>query len=209
MRRRQFMNYRQKKQSSTQPRKFKRRSQNSSLLNLEARSHRGQVIQTMRIPAGTLVLTTGLLGLVSVVSILDPQTQITNWVNRFQAVFSEFRIILCRMKLVKLNDTSGQAVVFWDEAASTLAVPPTSVEASERAQHYIPLSVNSSQSSYDFKWKPRDVKDLIFYSTSTTTFNSPVGFKVFTNTANYGSSATPVQVLTLQVEYTLEFRGLS
>jgi hypothetical protein len=186
------------------------RRNNRKGLNLEARSYPGQTVCTLRVTSGPVVLTTtATTGLISFVQQMDPQTDISNWNNRFASLFSEFRIKKVEVQLVTISNTTGQAVCWWDEAASTLTTPPTFTEATERGLRYIPISVNSSRSIHKYVWVPRDIKDLIFYSTNTTTFASPVGFKLFTNNTNYGSSVTPTQAFNMTLHFTLEFRGYS
>jgi len=202
--------YRKSRRMAPYKKKRKNRNRGDGSVRLDRKSFTGQTVCSLRMPSGPIVLSTTVgTGLIAYVQAFDPQTDITNWSSRFQSLFSEFRLKSCEMHLCALSNTPGQAVVWWDEAASSLATPPTFVEATERGMSYIPISVNSSKSVHIYRWVPRDIKDLIFYSTNTTTFNSPVGFKLFTNNSNYGSSAIATPAFNVTLFFTLEFRGFS
>jgi hypothetical protein len=202
--------YRKSRRMAPYKKKRKNRLSGKGAVRLDLRSFSGQQVCSLRMPSGPVVLSTTVgTGLIAYVQAFDPQADVTNWSSRFQSLFSEFRIKMVEVHLVALTNTQGQAVVWWDEAASTLTTPPTFVEATERGQSFIPLSVNSSKSVHVYRWVPRDIKDLIFYSTNTTTFNTPVGFKLFTNNANYGSSVVATPAFNVTIFFTLEFRGYS
>lgn len=132
---------------------------------------------------------------------IDPTGAITNWADRFQDVFEEYRVILATLKINCFSSTNPGVINAWvDETASTA---PTATAAVERT--VLKFSAASVEKSHVLSWKPVSLPDMAY--TPVATALNPAWFKIYTDNTSFGSSVTATQYFTYLATFTVQFRG--
>jgi hypothetical protein len=131
-------------------------------------------------------------------------TQIPSFSTRFASLFREYAIVGARLEL-RLNNTlnnAGLVCGYLDEQSSAA---PTANECASRPRLDMLLTQQFQPGSYRMSWKPRDLLDLDFVNTATTF--TPVWLKIFTNVANFGTTASTTGQVIVTGTLALVFRG--
>jgi hypothetical protein len=127
-------------------------------------------------------------------------TNVTNWATRFQTLWEECRIISAIAEMSTFSTSNpGLIVCYWQE--KNLGAP-TATSAEERTQKQFSASSNRKQV---MKWSATDFLDLQYQPTNGP--NTPVSLAIYTDNANYGSSATATPYLTVTLVCRVQFRG--
>lgn len=128
---------------------------------------------------------------------------IANWTN-IASVFRSYAIVGFNFE-VRVNNVVNPAgvVCLWiDEEAGSVG---TSAEALRRPRLDVLLTQQTVPGSYLLKWTPRDILDLD-YTASGTSF-SPCYVKVYTDVANFGTTASTTGDVIITGSLAMEFRG--
>ena len=176
----------------------------SNMLSLVP-SYKGQVVAALNIVSLPTLMTmpgSAPYTIASVVSV-DPTTVVDDWATRFASLWEEYRIVKVVADVTTFSSTlSGQLACYWDEQSSSA---PTANSAERRGIFKFPLSANNRK--HIFRWNPTDYLDLEYKPVGTA--STPVWFKLFSDSANYGTSAAdqgkPVGTIVLTLN--VQFRG--
>ncbi len=128
---------------------------------------------------------------------------VTGFAARFGSTFDEYRIVSCRMMIRPISASTGVSVHWFDEKSGSA---PTSNESQERIGARIPNTNASDKAVLDMSWKARDLLDLNYTAIGTTV--TPVTFKTYTDTANWGAPSVVTPMWLLESMITFEFKGL-
>jgi len=191
------MNRQRQKQNK---RKVSRRPQQNLLANRP--SFALQPLATHWVESfNTKLTTTVTSGQIASVINIDPTTLITNWATRFQTLYEEYRVVGAKMRLLNFSSNNpGTMLMFWDEKSATA---PTNTTASERATKRV--NAGSVDRAHTMTWNARDLLDLQYTPIGTSVV--PVYWKLFTNSANNGSSAVATDYCTVDFKLHIQFRG--
>jgi hypothetical protein len=130
---------------------------------------------------------------------------IANWASRFAGTFDEYRILGCTIRVRPVGSSTGVSAMWFDEK---VASAPTLTEAQERNLSLFSNSNAAAKSFVTMRWNARDLLDLQYSAVSATTV-TPVTFKIYTDTANYGAPAAVTAVWLCEPVFTIEFRGIN
>ncbi len=166
------------------------------------RSFQNQPISLMRIPTtGQTLVTTVTTGVALVNTALD-STAVADWANRFASLYEEYRIVGAEVDVLCFSSTTtGLLRMYFDEKS---AANPTVASVTQRSIRDITCSSNRK---HTLKWTVVDVGDMAF--TATTTNYTPVYFKLYTDTANFGAPSTVTAVASINYWLMVQFRGYS
>jgi hypothetical protein len=160
----------------------------------------GQVVKQMKFEGAPLLLTTTVTtGVIAQVQNIS-SALIANFAARLGGLFEEYRIVRVKFLLKCFSSTNPGLMTHWlDEKQVGV---PTSGEAIVKSTKQFSAS---SPSPHSLMWTANDPLDLQYLDIGTVT--NVASYKIYTDTANFGSSAvvTPYGQLTSQV--TVQFRG--
>jgi len=130
----------------------------------------------------------------------NPTAAVTNWNPRFSDLYEEFRIMEVAMTINSASSTnSGIFRMFWDEKSSSV---PTAGAANERGTI---IHACSDLRPRIAKWLAKDLADLDYIPILTSVH--PVYFKLYTDSANYGSPIVATMAVVLTSKMRIQFRG--
>ncbi len=141
--------------------------------------------------------------------------QIPNF-SSYQSVFEEYRILDVEFEVrcirvwadstLGYNWSSPLLKLYLDEDDSAA---PTSTSAIQHRGYIVPGAPWAIRDhGYIIKWRAEDLYDLDFLSVGTTNF-TPVRLKCFTNTTDFGGSASDSTTRWwIQPTFRIEFRGV-
>lgn len=129
---------------------------------------------------------------------------IGNFATRFGATFDEYRIIGVKMQARCFSSTNPGLMVAWFDEKDGAA--PTLAEAQQKM--VTAFSASDVRGKHQIKWHARDPVDLEYTVISTIVTPIPVTYKIYTNTANFGSSAVATPYIELVPQLRVQFRGL-
>ena len=149
--------------------------------------------QTVAIAAGSL----------SAVIPMDVTT-VRNWSSRFAAIFREYAIVGARLEVrcQNVSPAAGLVAAYIEEQS---AVAPTANEAADRPRLDMVAGPLTVPRAYRINWKPQDLLDLDFIPVGTTF--TPAWLKLFTNTADFGTTAGTTGQVIVTGSLAMEFRG--
>jgi hypothetical protein len=145
-------------------------------------------------------VTTGVVAQSSVIS----SSSVQGFATRFGSTFDEYRIVGADVEIRALTSgASGVSRHFFDEKSSAA---PSLADGEERLGTTLPNASSNPASVRTMRWRARDLLDLEYTAIGTAT--TPVYFKTYTDTANFGSptTVTPLWLGTALIHF--EFRGL-
>lgn len=156
----------------------------------------------MDVPLTTQILSIVAGSLAGVVPI--DVSRVTNFVSRFGAVFKEYAIVGCSLELRPNNIavTSGMTGAYIDEQSNSA---PTANGLNDVPRLDMINAPLLQVKPYRLDWRPADLLDLDFVSTSATF--TPAWLKLYTDTANFGTSASTSGQWIITGALALEFRG--
>ncbi len=132
---------------------------------------------------------------------LSPTTTITGWGTRFGATWDEWRVIAIEASVRCFSSTNPGVISHWLEEKS--ATVPALAEC--EAAHALRFPAGDVFSPHTRLYHLHDPLDLEYTAIGTA---KTVGYiNVFTDNANYGSSAVATDYCSLQVRYLCQFRG--
>lgn len=127
---------------------------------------------------------------------------VNNFVGRFGATFDEVRVLSAKARIVPLTSANGMTSFFWSERQ------PTTLTASSVTQRITRDITNSNGAGtgYTMTWKSTGFQDL-----SWDTVATPVaaGYFCALTDASFGSPAAVNQLFIIQIELTVQLRGLA
>jgi len=157
----------------------------------------------LTLPAPSALLTTTVTtGIISNSIALD-KTQINGFATRFGTTFDEYRIRGVNVKIRPLTVSTGVTKHMFDEKSATV---PAATDAISRIGKLLGNNSADTSSTTTMRWRARDLLDLEYTAIGTTV--TPVYFKTYTDTANFGAPATVVPLWFLELDFIVEFRGL-
>lgn len=185
--------------------KQKQRRQNSVVPRFDdSQSYAGQTRYRVELPSLSTVrsttVTTGVIAFNFGVS----AAEITGFASRFGNTFDEYRIVGARVLIRPCSASTGVSSMWFDEKSPSA---PTANESNERFGDRLCNSNAMSKSFTQMRWSARDLLDLEFTDTGTTSV-TPVTFKVYTDAANWGAPITVTPLWVLEMFITFEFKGL-
>jgi len=167
-------------------------------------SYQGQQVAKLALTAGSIlytnIVTTGVLTAVYNIQISD----IAGFSARFASTFDEYRILGVDIRVRPVNASSGVSVMFFDEKNTTA---PTLLQAQERTINLYSNSNASSRTMILMKWRAKDLIDLQYTDTNTTTV-IPVSFKIYSDSANYAAPIVATPLWLVEPTFYVEFRGI-
>jgi hypothetical protein len=166
-------------------------------------AYAGQQRVTFVLPYDTLVsATTVTTGVISVAIPLQ-FSSIQSFSTRFGSTFDEARLLSATVKIRPVNVSSGVTRFFFDEKSSSA---PSIADAQERVGLTLPNTSANTAAVTRMTWRARDLLDLE-YSPIGSTVPSAY-FKIYTDLATFGAPATVTQLWFIEIDYTVELRGL-
>jgi hypothetical protein len=157
----------------------------------------------MRLPGAPILLSTVVTTGVIAVSNGVATGNITGFSTRFGSTFDEYRILGCDWKVRPVSASTGISVMLFDEKSNAV---PTALDASERIGRRLPNTNASPKSMTQMSWRARDLLDLQYTAIGSSV--TPVYFKVYTDTTNFGAPIVVTPLWLLEPEYIVEFRGI-
>jgi hypothetical protein len=130
-------------------------------------------------------------------------SDITGFATRFGSTFDEYRILGVDCQIRCAAASSGVSFFWFDEKSNASA---TVNECYERVTLNLPNTNANAKSTAVLKWRARDLLDLQY--TAIGTVATPVYFKIYTDTANFGAPASVTNLWYVQFRFMVEFRGL-
>lgn len=161
----------------------------------------GQVVKQFTCEGTPVLLTTTVTTGVIAQQYVVQAGQITNFATRFGALFEEYRIVHCKIKLKNFSSTNPGLFTHWFDEKDANA--PTAAEALQKSKFQFSCA---SPSPHTMNWTARDPLDLQYISIGTTN-TTVVSYKIYTDTATYGSSAVATPYAQITSEFTVQFRG--
>ncbi len=169
---------------------------------MDGAAYAGQQRSILRLPCTpSLLSTTVTTGVISA-AIQIGSGQITGFTSRFGSTFDEFRILKCKVDIRSVTASTGVSVMFFDEKSISA---PTANESFERIGSRCP-NTNAKPNPKSMVWKARDLLDLQYTAIGGSV--TPVTFKVYTDTANWGAPSSVTALWIIEPTLTIEFRGL-
>lgn len=153
--------------------------------------------------AAILLSTTVTTGIIASAQVVQA-AQIVNFAARFASTFDEYRILGAKFRITPVSSTSGVSKMWFDEKSGS---NPTSNEAQERTCAVLSNTNAADKSRTTMAWNARDLLDLQYTSTGTTTSN-PVTFKIYTDTATFGAPIVATPTWLIEPVLRVEFRGI-
>lgn len=167
-------------------------------------SYAGQQKSVLRLPAGSVLLTTtATTGVVSQPIVVEV-AQIPGFSARFGSTFDEYRILGANVNIRPVSASSGITVFWFDEKSQA---SPTSLESTERVGLRLPNSNANPAAFKTMSWRARDLLDLEYTATSVTNV-IPVTFKAYSDTATYGAPIAVTNLFYIEIDFIVEFRGI-
>ncbi len=169
----------------------------------DMRSFNGMQYDIIRVPSTTTTVTTTVTTGVASFSNAPNLANVTG-ATRFTNMWDEYRIIEVVYEVYPLVESTGVMNFWFDEKNNATG---TANEALER-NTFKCLNTNASNKGIQhFKWNPKDLLDLQYTSTSTTSTND-VYFKGYTDAASWGAPIAATAIWVFRPIVTFEFRGL-
>ncbi len=161
----------------------------------------GQVVDKLVITCTPSLLSTTVTTGVIAGTFLVRSSVIANFATRFGATFEEYRIVRARFVLRTFSSTNPGLFTHWiDEKDVTN--PPTLAEAQQKSDRRFSCA---SPSPHVLTWTASDPLDLQYLDMATTT--SVACYKIYTDNANFGSSAVATPYAEITASYWIQFRG--
>lgn len=164
-------------------------------------AYNGQVVKMFKLEATpqtvSTTVTTGVIAQVFAVK----ASNIANFATRFGALFEEYRIVKAKFSVKCFSSTNPGLLVHWVDEKQT--ANPTSAEALQKT---VKSFSASSPSPHVLTWVSNDPLDLQFIDIGTLT-TELCTYKLYTDTAFFGSSIVATAYATIFVEFWVQFRG--
>jgi len=166
-------------------------------------SYRGQQKTTLVVPGSPFLLTTTVTtGVISALAAVSTGA-ITSFAARFGSTFDEYRILGANLRITPVAASTGVSKLWFDEKSNAAA---SLVDSQERNSLSLANTNAMSKSQHVMRWRARDLLDLEYSPIGTVT--TPVYWKLYTDTANWGAPAAVTPLWLVEVESIIEFRGL-
>jgi len=157
----------------------------------------------MKVEGAPLLVSTvsGLTALAVVAS----NANITNFSTRFASLFEEYRIVGVQYRVKFFSSGATGIIVTWFDEKNINT--PTLTESTTKSEPSLAVNLSRVERDLVLKWTPHDTVDLQYQQTTAAAF--PVGaFKLYTDSANYGTAAATVPICQVYQTFWLQFRGL-
>lgn len=156
--------------------------------------------------AGSRGIITGAAGTQASSVSVFPSGNVPNWAS-LQGEFDEYRVLSAHVTYSSIGASNGVAALWVDETDATV---PVANDANQRPHKLMKLSGGEgydvhTPGSQKISWVAQDYLDLQFSPMSAAS-PTPAFFKFYSDTANYGGSATGTAYYELW--YDIEFRGI-
>jgi len=150
-----------------------------------------------------VVSTTITTGVISDSVGVSPINQVESFAARFGSTFDEYRTLSARAKIRILAPSTCVTRFFWDEKSAS---NPTLADSAERVGKTLCNNSANPKSAATMSWRARDLLDLQYVAIGTNFV--PVYFKIYTDAANYGAPVAVTALVQVEIDITVEFRGL-
>jgi hypothetical protein len=179
------------------------RKTNMVLYRNPPQSFSGQQLFTVKMDGIPVKVTTTITtGVAAVAYEADAVSTVLGYGTRFSATFQEKRLIKARFKVTMLTPSTGVLVSMFDE--KVVSVPTANQSKEQDILGREPITNVLKPKSYT--WKARDILDLEFNPVATA--STPVTFKVYTSTADWGSTIVSTDIAIIEPTFWVQFRGL-
>jgi hypothetical protein len=128
---------------------------------------------------------------------------IESFAARFGSTFDEYRILRVDVRVRPVNAASGVSAMFFDEKSTSA---PTLADAGEKTLSLFPNTNSAQRTQIMMRWRARDLLDLQYTAIGASA--TPVTFKIYTDTANFGAPAAVTPVWLVEPLFHFEFRGI-
>jgi hypothetical protein len=180
-----------------------RKTNQVSLYRNPSPSFGGQQLFTVKMDGIPVKVTTTITtGVAAVAYEADAVSTVLGYGTRFSATFQEKRLIKARFKVTFLTPSTGVLVSMFDE--KVVSVPTANQSKEQDVLSRDPIT-NVLKPKF-FTWKARDVLDLEFSPVATA--STPVTFKSYTSTADWGSTIVSTDIAIIEPTFWVQFRGL-
>ena len=161
----------------------------------------GQVVKSFVLEGTPILLTTTVTtGLIAVSTTTAALTSVQNFATRFGALFEEYRVVRVKYSIRCFSSTNPGLFTHWIDEKQSAA--PTSAEALQKSNKSFSCA---SPSPHVLTWTANDPLDLQYQDIGSGA-NSAY-YKIYTDTANFGSSATATAYGQIVPTYYIQFRG--
>jgi len=193
-----------KRSAKQQRRKGNKASKkHDSVLDLRP-AFKGQVVCAIKVECTpqmfTTTVTTGLIRLQFPVSTAEVDT----FAARFGATWEEYRIVKAKFRTQLFSSTNPGLLITWVD--EKLVGNPTLAESTHKTNEKDSFNASSVDRIHELVWTPHDPLDQQYTAIGTaTTF---ADFKIYSDNANYGSSAVATPYGQVYCTLTFQFRGM-
>lgn len=193
-----------KKRSSRNSKTSQKSTKTSVQSIADSSSYKGQARLTTKLPTISAIQTTTITTGVIASSIGISTSLINGFSTRFGLTFDEYRILKVYCKIRPLAVSTGVTRFLFDEKNSS-AVSATG--STQRVGKTLANNAADPKSVTMMTWSARDLLDLQYTAIGSTV--TPVYFKIYTDSTNYGAPATATALWLIEFDLTVEFRGLA
>jgi len=162
---------------------------------------RGEQHEVVEVQGTTTTLTTTVsTGVVAFVYSIDLAgvTGLTRYTN----AWDEYRMLRCDFDIYPVVASTGICNFWYDEKSGAT---PTANEAQERDVNRV-LITNSFKNNHTYQWVPRDITDILYTPSSSTT--TVAYFKAFTNNTSWASTVVATAIFVVKPRFVIEWRGV-
>lgn len=170
----------------------------------DSSSYKGQARLTTKLPTISAIQTTTITTGVISSSIGISTSLINGFATRFGLTFDEYRILKVYCKIRPLVVSTGVTRFLFDEKSSTAL---TATGSTQRVGLTLANNSADSKSLQTMIWSARDLLDLQYTAIGSSV--TPVYFKIYTDSTNYGAPVSATALWLIEFDLTVEFRGLS
>jgi len=169
----------------------------------DGNAYRSQQKCVLTVPGTPFLLTTTITtGVISALAAVGTGA-ITSFAARFGSTFDEYRVLGANLKITPVAASTGVSKLWFDEKSNAAA---SLVDSQERNALALANTNAMSKSQAVMKWRARDLLDLQYTPIATAT--TPVYWKLYTDTANWGAPVAVTALWLVEVDTIIEFRGL-
>jgi hypothetical protein len=167
----------------------------------------GAKVHNFKLPAAPVQLvSTVTTGIIAYEGQVSPPTVVNGWSGTWQTIFDEYRIIKATVSLRPVGLNTGESIFFIVDGTGSLGTP-TYLEAFARPHKMLNNNVQLfEKKNNSLIWSGRDFTDLTWRSCGTG--YNPFHYYVYTDNSNLGSSTTATITWIVDVELTIQFRGV-
>jgi len=164
-------------------------------------SFKGQPCAAFKVHGGPHLLTTTVTtGVVAAVTAIDPVADVVDWATRFGAMWREYRVVKAILEIELFSTTNSGILSYYPEEVTSSAPSAATMNHVTCKR----ISCADVTKRHRHEWVPSGPSDLAYLQ--STVSSAAAYFKIYTDTANFGSPAVVTVLGIYTVTYTIQAR---